>query len=58
MSDERARVPVTETAPEARDVLTIRNLSVSYFVRGQEVRAVREVDLTVRAGETLSLIHI
>ena len=56
MSDERARAPVTETAPDARDVLTIRNLSVSYFVRGQEVRAVRKVDLTVRAGETLAVV--
>ena len=40
----------------SRDVLTIRNLSVSYFVRGQEVRAVRAVDLTVRAGETLAVV--
>ena len=56
MSEGEARAPATATAPDARDVLTIRNLSVSYFVRGQEVRAVREVDLTVRAGETLAVV--
>ena len=51
-----ASAPVAEAGSDARDVLTIRNLSVSYFVRGQEVRAVREVDLTVRAGETLAVV--
>ncbi|MEM8743304.1 MAG: ABC transporter ATP-binding protein [Pseudomonadota bacterium] len=37
-------------------VLTIRDLHVSYFARGQEIRAVRGVNLTVRAGETLALV--
>ena len=40
----------------ARDVLTIRDLHVSYFARGQEVKAVRGVELTVRAGETLAVV--
>jgi len=56
MSDGGGRAPVTEGPPEGHGVLAIRNLSVSYFVRGQEVRAVREVDLTVRAGETLAVV--
>ena len=56
MSDGGGRAPVTEGPPESHGVLAIRNLSVSYFVRGQEIRAVREVDLTVRAGETLAVV--
>ena len=56
MNEGGARAPVAGTAPDAGGVLTIRNLSVSYFVRGQEVRAVREVDLTVRSGETLAVV--
>ena len=56
MSDGGGRAPVTEGPPEGHGVLAIRNLSVSYFVRGQEIRAVREVDLTVRAGETLAVV--
>ena len=56
MNEGGAHAPAPAVPPDARDVLTIRNLSVSYFVRGQEVRAVREVDLTVRAGETLAVV--
>ena len=56
MSENGPRAPATETSPDARNVLTIRDLSVSYFVRGQEIRAVREIDLTVRAGETLAVV--
>ena len=56
MNDGGGRAPVIEGPPDGRGVLAIRNLSVSYFVRGQEVRAVREVDLTVRAGETLAVV--
>ena len=56
MNERAAGTPVTDASPAARDVLTIRNLSVSYFVRGQEVRAVRDVHLTVRAGETLAVV--
>jgi peptide/nickel transport system ATP-binding protein len=37
-------------------VLTIRDLHISYFVRGQEIHAVSGVDLTVRAGETLAVV--
>ncbi len=39
-----------------RPVLTIRDLDISYFVRGQEIKAVRGVNLTVHAGETLALV--
>ncbi len=56
MSDGGAPVPADIADPDARDVLSIRDLSVSYFVRGQEVKAVREVNLTVRAGETLAVV--
>ena len=56
MNEGGAHAPATAALPDARDVLTVRNLSVSYFVRGQEVRAVRDVDLTVRAGETLAVV--
>ena len=43
------------TAP-GKPVLTIRDMHVSYFVRGQEIKAVRGVNLTVHAGETLALV--
>ena len=39
-----------------RPVLTIRDLHISYFARGGEVKAVRGIDLTVHAGETLALV--
>ena len=56
MSEDAAGCGRAETPPGGRDVLTIRDLSVSYFVRGQEIRAVRGVGLTVRAGETLAVV--
>ena len=37
-------------------VLTIRGLHISYYARGAEVKAVRGVDLTVHAGETVALV--
>ena len=39
-----------------RPVLTIRDMHISYFARGQEIKAVRGVNLTVHAGETLALV--
>ncbi len=33
-----------------KPVLTIRDMHISYFPRGKEVKAVRGVDLTVHAG--------
>ncbi len=56
MSERTDGTAATGAGADARDVLTVRSLSVSYFVRGQEVRAVRGVDLTVRAGETLAVV--
>ena len=43
-------------SPAGRNVLTIQDLHVSYFARGQEVMAARGVNLTVRAGETLAVV--
>ena len=51
MSEARGQAP-TDGAP----VLTVRDLHVSYFARGVEVRAVRGIDLTVHAGETVALV--
>ncbi len=48
--------PMTADANDAEPVLAIRDLHVSYFARGQETRAVRGVDLTVHAGETLAVV--
>lgn len=45
-----------KAVPLPREVLSVRDLHVSYFVRGEEVQAVRGVDLKVRAGETLALV--
>lgn len=39
-----------------RPVLTIRDMHISYYARGQEIKAVRGVNLTVHAGETLALV--
>lgn len=39
-----------------KPVLTVRDMHISYFPRGKEVKAVRGVDLTVHAGETLALV--
>jgi peptide/nickel transport system ATP-binding protein len=51
MSEIRSQVPV-----DGEPVLTIRDLHISYFARGTEIRAVRGVDLTVHAGETVALV--
>jgi peptide/nickel transport system ATP-binding protein len=40
----------------AKPVLTLRDITISYFARGQEIKAVRGVNLTVHAGETLALV--
>ena len=37
-------------------VLTLRDIHISYFARGLEVKAVRGVTLKVHAGETLALV--
>ncbi len=47
----------SETEPRVgKPVLTVRDMHISYFPRGKEVRAVRGIDLTVHAGETLALV--
>ncbi len=51
-----AAAPAARCSEPDRPVLTIRDLCVSYFARGQEIQAVRGVNLTVRAGETLALV--
>jgi peptide/nickel transport system ATP-binding protein len=51
-----AAMPADSGQAPGRAVLTIRDLHVSYFARGQEVQAVRGVDLTIRAGETLAVV--
>ncbi|MDA7949145.1 MAG: ABC transporter ATP-binding protein [Hyphomicrobiaceae bacterium] len=51
----RAAAAARATEPDI-PVLSIRDLHVSYFARGQEIRAVRGVNITVRAGETLALV--
>ena len=42
--------------PDNRSLLAIKNLSVSFFSDKGEVRAVRDVSLTVNAGQTLALV--
>jgi len=42
--------------PDTRPVLEIRDLHVSFYARGREVRAVRGVELDVMAGETMALV--
>ncbi len=54
MNEATASAPVVE-AP-GRPVLTIRDMHISYFARGQEIKAVRGINLTVHAGETLALV--
>ncbi len=54
MNEATASAPVAE-AP-GRPILTIRDMHISYFARGQEIKAVRGVNLTVHAGETLALV--
>ena len=42
--------------PDNRSLLAINNLSVSFFSDQGEVRAVRDVSLTIDAGQTLALV--
>ena len=42
--------------PDNRSLLAIKNLSVSFFSDQGEVRAVRDVSLTISAGQTLALV--
>lgn len=59
MNSQLAEGNVTILEPEVqtgKPVLTIRDMHISYFPRGKEVKAVRGVDLTVHAGETLALV--
>jgi len=42
--------------PDNRSLLAIKNLSVSFFSDKGEVRAVRDVSLTINAGQTLALV--
>jgi peptide/nickel transport system ATP-binding protein len=55
MSETSAASSPAAPAP-ARPALTLRDIHVSYFARGQEIKAVRGVNLTVHAGETLALV--
>jgi peptide/nickel transport system ATP-binding protein len=41
---------------EPPEVLTVKNLAISYRTRKRDVPAVRGVDFTVRAGETIGLV--
>ena len=50
------RSPSSDLGSPSDAVLTIRNLHISYYVRGVEVRAVRGVNLVVDAGETVALV--
>ena len=56
MNDVYLPLNGAEAVPRARDVLSIRDLHISYFARGEEVKAARGINLTVRAGETLALV--
>lgn len=59
MSSQLAKDNVAVLEPDGnagKQVLTIRDMHISYFARGKEVKAVRGVDLTVHAGETLALV--
>src|SRR5262249_42637312 len=47
--------PVT-TDTSSSAVLDVRSLTVSYATRGGRVRALRDVDFTIAAGETLALV--
>ena len=55
MNKDLLRTPV-DGDPSIKSVLAIRNLHISYFARGSEIKAVRGIDLTVHAGETLALV--
>ena len=56
MNDVYVPLNGAEAVPAAREVLSIRDLHISYFARGEEIKAARGIDLTVRAGETLALV--
>lgn len=59
MNSQLAEGNITALEPEVetgKPVLTVRDMHISYFPRGKEVKAVRGVDLTVHAGETLALV--
>ena len=59
MNSQLTEGKVTILEPEVqtgKPVLTVRDMHISYFPRGKEVKAVRGVDLTVHAGETLALV--
>lgn len=56
MNDLSALRPEAKMMTTGREVLSVRDLHVSYFVRGEEVKAVRGVNLTIRAGETLAVV--
>ena len=57
MNEAPTILPDVNAQPaDGKPVLTIRDVHISYFARGQEIKAVRGVDLTVRAGETLALV--
>ena len=55
MNKDRNRARVDDD-PSIKPVLTIRDMHISYFARGSEIKAVRGIDLTVHAGETLALV--
>lgn len=48
--------PALDAGAAAKPVLSVRDVHISYFARGQEIKAVRGVNLTVHAGETLALV--
>ncbi|HET6521505.1 MAG TPA: ABC transporter ATP-binding protein [Geminicoccaceae bacterium] len=52
----QARDPAAAAALPAPPVLAIRDLHIDYHARGAVVHAVRGVDLTIHAGETLALV--
>ncbi len=54
MNEAIASAPVVEMT--GRPILTIRDMHISYFARGQEIKAVRGANPTVHAGETLALV--
>src|SRR5690349_22949586 len=46
---------MTSVATTRKDLLACRGLTVSYGAGGSRVVALADVDLTIRAGETISL---
>lgn len=50
-------MPVTGGSPsDGETLLDLRNLSVSYHMAGQQVRAVRNVDINLKSGEVVALV--